>query len=826
MIRKNKRLIRLFITFSFLFLVLVVLISNAYNNNIYKVNQNNYVNNQTTNVKKAINNALINDYKLVSDNLIDNNDINSFYLYGGSQIDEIISINDNLLNYNDSSYLINNDLYKNNYAFFKLNDILKDDVNIDLFNKYLISFYVEDLNLIAVLDARSYLNNFTLDYNIENFIIMDNSGYFYYSNKNLGSITNLTNYLKGNDDILLIENINSNEVNSIKSVVNNKDFLISFIKFDNDQNLLMIFDESYVFSMTNSNLYFFIVAALIIYIVLIVSFLVSISFIYKKYNDLELTRLKTFYNKRPIIYISTNGKIKSFNKTFKEKFKTHYEIKSLNQLFNYADEELKLLIRRQEALEGVLEVDGELVITTFIPLKARYGYVLVALTGITTNESMEYQNIALYNEVTNLPNLESFLKYMEGVLENPDLSEYTILGSNIIDFKNVNNLIGESQADELVKDIASYIKETVPFKDVKIFNTKIDNFVIVFKGLKSMDAIIKWANETVNLYRQRNTNKNILAIDLKFGILNLENEHKSLEVNEIYVKLYQAVELAKTLINEAVIVYDQTTESYYKNLRSMEEDIIKAIENDEFIIYLQPQFNNETNKIVGFESLIRWDNPKYQYESIEKVIKVAEDNNLIVDIGRITIKKSLEIAKKLEKENVVISINVSPIQILQIGFVEEFLNLVEKYKVRKDMIAIEITETVLMSSFNIINEKIKQLKNRGIHIHLDDFGTGYSSLKYLEQLSVDTIKIDREFMIGYPQDKFKRETVKFITNLAKSLDLDVIVEGVETEEQSKHLKRNNANIIQGFLISKAVPLNEAFTLIRKYNYDKELETWF
>ena len=824
MIRKNKRLIRLFITFSFLFLVLVVLISNAYNNNIYKVNQNNYVNNQTTNVKKAINNALINDYKLVSDNLIDNNDINSFYLYGGSQIDEIISINDNLLNYNDSSYLINNDLYKNNYAFFKLNDILKDDVNIDLFNKYLISFYVEDLNLIAVLDARSYLNNFTLDYNIENFIIMDNSGYFYYSNKNLGSITNLTNYLKGNDDILLIENINSNEVNSIKSVVNNKDFLISFIKFDNDQNLLMIFDESYVFSMTNSNLYFFIVAALIIYIVLIVSFLVSISFIYKKYNDLELTRLKTFYNKRPIIYISTNGKIKSFNKTFKETFKTYYEIKSLNQLFNYADEELKLLIRRQEALEGVLEVDGELVITTFIPLKARYGYVLVALTGITTNESMEYQNIALYNEVTNLPNLESFLKYMEGVLENPDLSEYTILGSNIIDFKNVNNLIGESQADELVKDIASYIKETVPFKDVKIFNTKIDNFVIVFKGLKSMDAIIKWANETVNLYRQRNTNKNILAIDLKFGILNLENEHKSLEVNEIYVKLYQAVELAKTLINEAVIVYDQTTESYYKNLRSMEEDIIKAIENDEFIIYLQPQFNNETNKIVGFESLIRWDNPKYQYESIEKVIKVAEDNNLIVDIGRITIKKSLEIAKKLEKENVVISINVSPIQILQIGFVEEFLNLVEKYKVRKDMIAIEITETVLMSSFNIINEKIKQLKNRGIHIHLDDFGTGYSSLKYLEQLSVDTIKIDREFMIGYPQDKFKRETVKFITNLAKSLDLDVIVEGVETEEQSKHLKRNNANIIQGFLISKAVPLNEAFTLIRKYNYDKELET--
>src|SRR5690554_342980 len=222
MIRKNKRLIRLFITFSFLFLVLVVLISNAYNNNIYKVNQNNYVNNQTTNVKKAINNALINDYKLVSDNLIDNNDINSFYLYGGSQIDEIISINDNLLNYNDSSYLINNDLYKNNYAFFKLNDILKDDVNIDLFNKYLISFYVEDLNLIAVLDARSYLNNFTLDYNIENFIIMDNSGYFYYSNKNLGSITNLTNYLKGNDDILLIENINSNEVNNIKTVVNNK----------------------------------------------------------------------------------------------------------------------------------------------------------------------------------------------------------------------------------------------------------------------------------------------------------------------------------------------------------------------------------------------------------------------------------------------------------------------------------------------------------------------------------------------------------------------------------------------------------------------------
>src|SRR5690606_32668173 len=128
----------------------------------------------------------------------------------------------------------------------------------------------------------------------------------------------------------------------------------------------------------------------------------------------------------------------------------------------------------------------------------------------------------------------------------------------------------------------------------------------------------------------------------------------------------------------------QTTESYYKNLKTMEQDLIKAIENEEFEMYLQPQVNNITNKIIGFEALIRWNNPKYQYESTQKFITLAEERNLIVDIGNITIKKTLEIARKLKDENIVIAINVSPLQILQIGFVQFFLEMVEYYQVQKE----------------------------------------------------------------------------------------------------------------------------------------------
>src|SRR5690554_18077 len=828
MIKRNKRLLIVIGILSFLLLVLLFGVNYFYYENTFREAEIDHTNKSTEHTERSISLSLANDYELVKRYLNDNLDLNDAVLQGGVKINETLSFENNYLSFNGNTYLIDNiSLQDNEIMFYRLNDLLKNKIEDELFNKSHLVYYYENYNLMVLIDALEYLNNFIDNNKIDNFVVMDGTGRFFVVNNNPHNITNLTNFVnyENDDDIKLKDFIINNQVGGILTKVRGEEVFASVKKLDNEQVLLLIYPEISVFNETKDVLYIFIVTTISAYTVLVLSFVLGLFVLAKRYNDIEVNRFNIYYNKPPIIYINNRGKVKGFNKTFKRDYPGYKNIVKLNNIFINPLDELISLIRKQNIISGTIPVNDKIISISFIPLKARLGYALVGIKQASISDDSKYKNLALFNEVTNLPNFNSFLEFTKEVISNISISEtkYTFLMLNIVDFKNVNRLIGENAANELIKDISKYLSEDAPIKDFNIFHTKIDNFILVFKDLKSNEIIINWSKKISEKYQHKMTDKNLLALDIRFGIYNTDERTKLLSAVDVYKNLDQTTEFARTLATKSVVVYDQTTESYYKNINSMEEDLLKAIENDEFEMYLQPQLNNVTNKIVGFESLIRWNNPKYQYVSAETYIKLAEANNYIIDIGRITMRKTFELAKRLEGEDIVIAMNVSPVQILQIGFVQEFIEEMEKYSIKPNSIAIEITETVLMSSFTLINEKIRQLKKHGVHIHLDDFGTGYSSLRYLEQLNVDTIKIDREFIIGYPQDKLKRETVKFITNLAKSLNLDVIVEGVETKAQNDHLRKNNANIIQGYLISKAVTFKEAYELIKKYNHSNEGE---
>ena len=161
--------------------------------------------------------------------------------------------------------------------------------------------------------------------------------------------------------------------------------------------------------------------------------------------------------------------------------------------------------------------------------------------------------------------------------------------------------------------------------------------------------------------------------------------------------------------------------------------------------------------------------------------------------------------------------NVSPIQLLQVGFVQQIIDEFKALKLKPGSIAIEITETFLMGNFQLMTEKLKRLKEEGFSIHLDDFCTGYSSMLYLKDLPVDTLKIDKEFTKFITNNKVHSSIVKTICDLGTSLNMDIICEGVETQEQSDMVKKYGARLIQGYLISKAVPYEEALNLLEKYN---------
>jgi EAL domain-containing protein (putative c-di-GMP-specific phosphodiesterase class I) len=267
-------------------------------------------------------------------------------------------------------------------------------------------------------------------------------------------------------------------------------------------------------------------------------------------------------------------------------------------------------------------------------------------------------------------------------------------------------------------------------------------------------------------------------------------------------------------------VYDVSLSLIASREQRMEIDLANAIKNQEFYMVFQPQYNNQEEKITGFEALIRWNNPKYASESPLKFIQMAEKNNMIIDIGRIALHETFMIAKEMEKYNTHISINVSPVQLLQAGFVSEVISIFEQYELKKHSISLEITETFLIGSFELVINKLKLLQAYGFDIHLDDFGTGYSSLQYLRDLPITTIKIDRAFIINLETDPHSRAIVQMISSLAKNVGLEVISEGIENERQNQMVYKAGCNTIQGYFISRPIEKTEAIKLIQAYNIDK------
>ena len=280
-----------------------------------------------------------------------------------------------------------------------------------------------------------------------------------------------------------------------------------------------------------------------------------------------------------------------------------------------------------------------------------------------------------------------------------------------------------------------------------------------------------------------------------------------------------ALKHAKESTRHNKFVYDVSLSIIASREHKMELDLANAIKKNEFKMVLQPQLNNNTNKIVGFEALIRWSNPGYANESPLKFIKMAEQNGMIIDIGRIALHETFMIAKELEPYHITISLNVSPVQMLQAGFVNDIITIFEQYDLKKGAIALEITETFLIDSFELVINKLNLLRNHGFQIHLDDFGTGYSSLQYLRDLPINALKIDKAFVDEVENDTHARAIVNMMSDLAKNIELEVIAEGVESPRQNFIIKKAGCHIIQGYLVSKPVDKQVAIELVKAYNID-------
>jgi len=436
-------------------------------------------------------------------------------------------------------------------------------------------------------------------------------------------------------------------------------------------------------------------------------------------------------------------------------------------------------------------------------------------TDITQEKQyeQEIEKLAYYDYLTGLPNRVSFTEELRSSIDKC-AEKGRLVAINFIDmdnFKFINDTFGHSYGDKVLVLITKRL-DTLKAGNIKIFRIGGDEFIIVQKNCKDASECIGLTEKLLSVFSSPiNIDDNSFYSTCSIGVAIYPNHGSSVE--EIFKNADLAMYKAKNSGKNRYVLYEHNIGEELSERIQLERDLREAFENNEFELYYQPQVETVSRRISGFEALLRWNSPKRGQVPPGKFIPVAEEMGLINDIGKWVIEQSFMFAKSLQGKGICISCNVSPLQLIQSDFTDNVISLFSSCKLERGGVALEITENILVESFEDISEKLKKLRENGILVYLDDFGTGYSSLTYLKSLPIDIVKIDKQFIDDIIISGEKKNMVKSIISLAHDIGLRVVAEGVEEEVQREYLVACQCCFIQGYLISKPVPEKLAVTYL-------------
>ncbi|MDM5270979.1 EAL domain-containing protein [Sulfurovum sp. zt1-1] len=422
---------------------------------------------------------------------------------------------------------------------------------------------------------------------------------------------------------------------------------------------------------------------------------------------------------------------------------------------------------------------------------------------------MEYR--AYHDELTGLPNRSYFLEELERTINRVRRSEGlgALLFIDLDHFKEINDSLGHKHGDSVLKIIASRLEEIVRKGDfVARFGG--DEFTTILEDIKNMDNVITKVQQMMEILNAPITiNEHIHYLTFSIGISLFPNDGETAEVllKNSDASMYKAKEEGRN----TYVFYEQdlTRKAFERVL--LATNLRQALNEHSFEIYYQPQVNAITGKIIGMEGLIRWKHETKGMIYPSKFILIAEDNGMIIEIDRWMMQEGIQQVSQWYKQGLnpgVLSLNLSIKQLQAKDFISILKQILLENECDPGWIELEITESQIMNNPEYSIEILQQLSDLGIKLAIDDFGTGYSSLSYLKRLPIDKLKIDQSFIRDIPTDKDDMAIVETIITLSKSLKLEVIAEGVETEAQKDFLIEHDCLNIQGFYYSKPVSKEE------------------
>jgi len=377
---------------------------------------------------------------------------------------------------------------------------------------------------------------------------------------------------------------------------------------------------------------------------------------------------------------------------------------------------------------------------------------------------------------------------------------------NLNNFKHVNDTVGYTGGNQLLKIVGDLIKGTMVGlgSAARLCGNE---FVFLIPNIHSIKTIMDFVNRVNQMFSNPLiVREKELFVTASIGITLYPEDGNDFEslLKCANIAMYRAKELGKS--NYQFFTKELNAEVLEK--LELKNSLRHAIKSREFRIFYQPQISMETGEIVGMEALVRWEHPEKGMISPIKFIPLAEETGLIVPLGNIILYEAC-IQNKLWQDAgynpLKIAVNLSAKQFEQENLVEIIEGILEESGMEPKWLELEITESTVMKNFGFSIEKLNKLKNKGIYISLDDFGTGYSSLNYLKRLPIDTLKIDKSFLDNVAIDSKDEIIAKAIIELAHKMKLAVVAEGVEYIEQLNFLKKQRCDKVQGFLFSKPVP---------------------
>lgn len=426
----------------------------------------------------------------------------------------------------------------------------------------------------------------------------------------------------------------------------------------------------------------------------------------------------------------------------------------------------------------------------------------------------EIKKLAYYDPLTNLENRVLFKQNFESILQRPTPPNFSVYFIDLDGFKQVNDSLGHNIGDELLKVIARRIVNTIQgaHQPHHICRFGGDEFIILIETADKELSKTLLERLLQKIQRLIRIDGNELQVSASIGVTFYPQHGEDMDtlLRHADTAMYEAKKQGK---NTYSVYQNEMTEHLSRRLL-LEKHLRLALEYNEFKLVYQPQIDLKTGRVIGVEALIRWHNTSLGFISPDKFIPIAEESRMIINIGDWVVDTCIEQLKEWQStsmQGLHIAINVSSVQFTHPGFVDGVYQKMKLAGLPSHLLEIELTERTVMDNADENIERFNDIRNQGFGLSVDDFGTGYSSLSYLKRFPLSILKIDKSFIDGLPNDDYDKSIANAILNLAHSLNIKVVAEGVETIEQLLFLKEANCNFAQGYFISKPLPAGELET---------------